>query len=79
MKCASATLLVLFAAAAVTRGEAAEIKLHPDKIPNPFELLNRKAEGFRGIWYYNQASGDEYVYKYSSDFLRDSPPLTLPY
>ena len=29
------------------------------------ELLNAKADGFRGIWYYNQPSGDEYVYKYS--------------
>ena len=23
------------------------------------------ADGYRGIWYYNQESGDEYVYKYS--------------
>ena len=29
------------------------------------ELLNRKAPGFRGIWYFNQPSHDEYVYKYS--------------
>ena len=36
-----------------------------DAIPHRFELLNRKADGFRGIWYYNQRSGDEYVYKYS--------------
>ena len=28
-------------------------------------LLNTKMDGFRGIWYYNQPSGDEYVYKYS--------------
>ena len=28
-------------------------------------LLNTKMNGFRGIWYYNQPSGDEYVYKYS--------------
>lgn len=27
--------------------------------------LNRKDTGYRGIWYYNQKSGDEYVYKYS--------------
>lgn len=27
--------------------------------------LNRKADGYRGIWYMNQKSGDEYVYKYS--------------
>jgi hypothetical protein len=29
------------------------------------ELLNVKANGFRGIWYMNQPSNDEYVYKYS--------------
>jgi hypothetical protein len=29
------------------------------------ELLNTKANGFKGIWYMNQPSGDEYVYKYS--------------
>lgn len=28
-------------------------------------LLNRKMDGFRGIWYFNQPSKDEYVYKYS--------------
>ena len=28
-------------------------------------LLNRKMDGFRGIWYFNQPSNDEYVYKYS--------------
>ncbi len=27
--------------------------------------LNRRADGYRGIWYMNQPSGDEYVYKYS--------------
>ncbi len=27
--------------------------------------LNRKDDGYRGIWYMNQPSGDEYVYKYS--------------
>lgn len=27
--------------------------------------LNTKADGYRGIWYFNQKSGDEYVYKYS--------------
>jgi len=33
--------------------------------PTYATLQNRKADGFRGIWYYNQPSGDEYVYKYS--------------
>jgi len=28
-------------------------------------LLNRKADGFRGIWYFNQTLTNEYVYKYS--------------
>ncbi len=28
-------------------------------------MINSKFNGFSGIWYYNQPSGDEYVYKYS--------------
>jgi hypothetical protein len=35
-----------------------------DELP-PVKTLNRKADGYRGIWYMNQPSGDEYVYKYS--------------
>jgi hypothetical protein len=31
----------------------------------PVETLNRKDDGYRGIWYMNQPSGDQYVYKYS--------------
>jgi len=27
--------------------------------------LNQQADGYRGIWYMNQPSNDEYVYKYS--------------
>ena len=27
--------------------------------------MNKKDNGYRGIWYMNQPSGDEYVYKYS--------------
>ena len=27
--------------------------------------MNQKDTGYRGIWYMNQPSGDEYVYKYS--------------
>jgi hypothetical protein len=27
--------------------------------------LNTKDTGYRGIWYMNQPSGDQYVYKYS--------------
>ena len=29
------------------------------------EVENRKLDGYRGIWYYNQRQDDEYVYKYS--------------
>lgn len=32
---------------------------------DPGVTLNRKESGYRGIWYMNQPSGDEYVYKYS--------------
>ncbi len=28
-------------------------------------ILNRKDDGYRGVWYYNQRSDDEYKYKYS--------------
>jgi hypothetical protein len=31
----------------------------------PVLTLNAKDTGYRGIWYMNQPSGDEYVYKYS--------------
>ncbi len=31
----------------------------------PSVLINGKDDGYRGIWYMNQPSGDEYVYKYS--------------
>lgn len=31
----------------------------------PKVLINAKDDGYRGIWYMNQPSGDEYVYKYS--------------
>jgi hypothetical protein len=30
--------------------------------------LNEKDEGYRGIWYFNQPSNDQYVYKYSGGF-----------
>jgi hypothetical protein len=29
------------------------------------ELLNEKADGYRGIWYMNQRTEDEYRFKYS--------------
>ncbi|MFC1783700.1 BNR-4 repeat-containing protein [Planctomycetota bacterium] len=33
--------------------------------PAAVVTLNQKADGYRGIWYMNQPSQDEYVYKYS--------------
>lgn len=36
-----------------------------DRTSAPDVTLNDKAEGYRGIWYMNQPSNDEYVYKYS--------------
>ncbi|MCA9131965.1 MAG: BNR-4 repeat-containing protein, partial [Planctomycetales bacterium] len=32
---------------------------------DPVTTLNLKDTGYRGVWYMNQPSGDEYVYKYS--------------
>lgn len=37
----------------------------PDTCFAQAEILNIKANGFKGIWYMNQPSNDEYVYKYS--------------
>ena len=45
--------IVLVFAAAAAAGEAQAV------------TLNRKDTGYRGIWYMNQPSGGEYVYKYS--------------
>ena len=39
-----------------------------DLIASSPELLNVPAVGYRGIWYYNQKLGGEYVYKYSGGF-----------
>ncbi|PWJ57946.1 putative BNR repeat neuraminidase [Dyadobacter jejuensis] len=40
-------------------------KVHPDNKYAEAELIQKKANGFKGIWYMNQPSNDEYVYKYS--------------
>ncbi|MBP8260227.1 MAG: BNR-4 repeat-containing protein [Verrucomicrobia bacterium] len=34
-------------------------------LPDPGVTLNRQEDGYRGVWYMNQPSNDEYVYKYS--------------
>ncbi len=39
--------------------------VNPDIKFSEGELINEKANGFKGIWYFNQPSNDEYVYKYS--------------
>lgn len=43
----------------------AQATVHPDARFAEAEILNVKANGFKGIWYMNQPSNDEYVYKYS--------------
>lgn len=40
-------------------------QVHPDAKYAQAELIQKKANGFKGIWYMNQPSNDEYVYKYS--------------
>lgn len=40
-------------------------QVHPDAQFAEAEELQIKANGFKGIWYMNQPSNDEYVYKYS--------------
>jgi len=52
----------LAAAAAIAPAPAAPNNTKP---PTPAVTLNAKDDGYRGIWYMNQPSGDEYVYKYS--------------
>ena len=40
-------------------------QVHEDLKYAEAELILKKANGFKGIWYMNQPSNDEYVYKYS--------------
>lgn len=40
-------------------------EVHPDIKYAKAEIIQKKADGFKGIWYMNQPSNDEYVYKYS--------------
>ena len=35
------------------------------EVTNSELTINKRDIGYRGIWYMNQPSGDEYVYKYS--------------
>ncbi len=43
----------------------AQQNTHPDARFAEAAILQKKANGFKGIWYMNQPSNDEYVYKYS--------------
>lgn len=60
-KLTAALLIVLF----LHNGSQSQTPVHPDARYAEGELVNRKANGFKGIWYMNQPSNDEYVYKYS--------------
>ena len=58
-----AKLVFALAVAGAVCGPAAASK--PQRKAAPVITLNAKDDGYRGIWYMNQPSGDEYVYKYS--------------
>ena len=51
----------------VQKSQAQEAKKNHEKWDNTTVPIihNHKANGYYGIWYYNQKSNDEYVYKYS--------------
>ena len=56
-------ILILCLLLSVTAVRAQEV--HPDRKYAKAEIIQQKANGFKGIWYMNQPSNDEYVYKYS--------------
>jgi len=58
----SRALTILAAVALFCPGAAGQ---HRSRSERPVITLNQKDDGYRGIWYMNQPSGDEYVYKYS--------------
>lgn len=43
----------------------AQQNVHPDAKFAEATIIQEKANGYKGIWYMNQPSNDEYVYKYS--------------
>lgn len=59
------TLVLLFSFIALSASLIAQSAVHPDAKSADGKLINMKANGFKGIWYMNQPSKDEYVYKYS--------------
>ncbi|WP_373513223.1 BNR-4 repeat-containing protein [Persicitalea sp.] len=56
---------ILFVILSVAERLFAQNDVHPDIKFAEAELIQTRANGFRGIWYMNQPSDDEYVYKYS--------------
>lgn len=56
---AAALLALLSCAPGASVG--GELKIRPSALPDPLP----EADGYRGIWYANQPSGDEYRFKYS--------------
>lgn len=55
-------ILMLAVAIAISGGPLTAQEKQPAK---PKELLNKKANGFKGIWYMIQPTGNEFAYKYS--------------
>ena len=61
----TANLFILFAAIiALTFTAFGKSAKSASTLSSPV-TINAKDDGYRGIWYMNQPSGDEYVYKYS--------------
>ncbi len=65
MKLRLKTVIMLLSLWAFPFAPQAQNNVHPDARYAEGELVNQKANGFKGIWYMNQPSNDEYVYKYS--------------
>ena len=61
----AASWLVVFSLAIMLSSVSVETKHALAIGPDTTVTINRKGTGYRGIWYMNQPSGDEYVYKYS--------------
>ncbi|MBN2562097.1 MAG: BNR-4 repeat-containing protein [Phycisphaerae bacterium] len=53
------------ALAGQTWNSKAPATLSAKRVEKTGVIINKKYDGYRGIWYFNQPSNDEYVYKYS--------------
>jgi hypothetical protein len=56
---------ILYVMVICCTGMSTSFGQHPDSKYAAAEMIMKKADGFKGIWYMNQPSNDEYVYKYS--------------